>query len=121
MNTVHMPKDTAIANLTVVDLSVEFFPGMPYIPATPAFHYGLTREHGDQVLSDGVSSASDQVVMHLHSGTHIDAICHSAVNGKLFTGLDARASQDKWRGFCVHGVDKIEPIVRSRPVRPATG
>ncbi|MGD9946239.1 MAG: cyclase family protein [Burkholderiaceae bacterium] len=101
-----------IANRTVVDLSVEYFPGMPYIPATPAFHYGLTREHGDHVLSDGVSSASDQVVMHLHSGTHIDAICHSAVHGKLFTGLDAKASQNKWHGFKVHSVETIEPIVR---------
>jgi len=96
----------------VIDLAVEYYPGMPYIPATPAYQYGMTREHGDQVLAEGLSSAADQVLISLHSGTHIDAFCHYAREGRLFGGLSATESQNKWKGFCAHGVQEIPPIVR---------
>ena len=101
-----------LAERRIIDLAVEYFPGMPYIPATPPYQYGLTREHGDHVLADGLSSASDQVLIHTHSGTHIDAFCHYAREGRLFGGRDAQDVQSKWKGFCVHGVHEIPPIVR---------
>ena len=84
-------------------LSVEYFPGMPYIPATPAFQYGMTKEHGDQVLTDGLSSAADQILIHTRLGTHIDALCHYAKDGKLHGGATAPEMQSKLHGSTVHG------------------
>lgn len=103
---------TELRGRRLIDLAVEHFPGMPYIPATPAYQYGLTREHGDHILPDGLSSASDQILLHTHSGTHIDAFCHYAREGRLFGGKRAEEVQNKWKGFCVHGVHEIAPIVR---------
>ena len=96
----------------IIDLAVEYFPGMPYIPATPAYQYGLTREHGDHVMADGLSSASDQVLLHTHSGTHIDAFCHYARDGRIFGGGCAQDLQHKWKGFGAHAVHQIPPIIR---------
>ena len=105
--------DPRAGDVEVFDLAVEYFPGMPYIPATAPFHYGLTREHGDHFLADGLSSSADQIVMNLHSGTLIDAFCHYARHGKLFGDLDANPEQAKWRGYCNHGIHTVAPIVRS--------
>ncbi|MEJ0071058.1 MAG: cyclase family protein [Pseudomonadota bacterium] len=96
----------------IIDLAVEYFPGMPYIPATPPYQYGLTREHGDHVMPDGLSSAADQILIHTHSGTHIDAFCHYARGGRIFGGGCAQELQDKWKGFTVHAAHQIPPIVR---------
>jgi kynurenine formamidase len=96
----------------VVDLGVEYFPGMPYIPATPPFQYGMTREHGDQIQPDGLSSASDQILIHMHSGTHIDSLSHYARHGCLHGGVKTDEVQSKFRGFEVHGVESIPPIIR---------
>ncbi|MGD9942944.1 MAG: cyclase family protein [Burkholderiaceae bacterium] len=96
----------------VIELCVETFPGMPYIPATPAFQYGLLREHGDISLPEGISASSDHVTMHLHTGTHIDALCHYSRHGRLFGDVDAMAGQNKWRGHCAHGAADIAPIIR---------
>jgi len=104
--------DALIEGRRIIDLAVEYFPGMPYIPATPAYQYGLTREHGDHIMAGGLSSAADQVLLSLHSGTHIDAFCHYAREGQLFGGQSAQKAQNKWKGFCAHGVHEIPPIFR---------
>jgi len=104
--------ELALQKRRLFDLGVEYFPGMPYIPATPPYQYGMTREHGDHVMPGGLSSASDQILLHIHSGTHIDALSHYAREGCMHGGASASEVQSKFKGSRVHGVETIPPIFR---------
>lgn len=39
--------------------------------------------------TEGRNSSGDALVIHSHSGTHIDALCHIWYDGKLYNGFDA--------------------------------
>jgi kynurenine formamidase len=73
------------------------------------FAMALKRRHGDVIRDDGGSGASELVSSSLHIGTHIDALAHTSVDGKLFGGVDAATAQRS--GFKSHGVDQIEPMI----------
>jgi len=94
----------------VFDLSQTYFPGMPHFPTHPPFLYSLTREHGEHVGPEGHSSAADALGMGSHCGTHIDALCHFSVQGKLFSNEAVRQSYAG--GQRVHAADTIAPILR---------
>ena len=74
----------------------------------------MGRDGGDYAAGartpGGFQFAEDTVVLPLHIGTHIDALCHAWYDGKLFNGF----SQDGTRSTtgAVHcGIDKFGPIV----------
>lgn len=75
----------------VVDLAQPYYPGMPHWPTHPPFAAARTKEHGDYVLPNGASSAAELITLGTHVGTHIDALCHFSLHGKLHRGLDARS------------------------------
>lgn len=82
----------------------------PVSPSHPTFRMALLRRHGDVVRSDGSSGANELLTLGGHTGTHIDALSHVSVNGKLHGGIDA---YDASRGgkFQSLGVETIHPIV----------
>ena len=55
---------------------------------------------------------SDQILLHTHSGAHIDAFCHYARDGHLYGGGCAQELQSKREGFAVHAIHQVPPIVR---------
>jgi kynurenine formamidase len=101
---------TAADGVTVYDLGHDMYPGMPIWTSHIPYHLSLRRRHGDTVRPDGVSAASDVIIMSGHTGTHIDALCHISRHGRMHGGADVAASQGA-DGFSELGVETIEPIV----------
>jgi len=101
----------AVGNgLDVIDLGRQYRVGMPQSPNHPHFWHTLPRRHGDMSRPDGASAANDMITMGTHVGTHIDALAHVSLDGRLHGGADA---QEAGRGgrFDEHGVHTIEPMV----------
>ena len=84
-----------------IDLGQPYYAGMPHWPTHPPFAAARTKEHGDFVLANGASSAAELIALGTHVGTHIDALCHFSLEGRLHRGLDAPAL----------GIDTVAPIV----------
>src|SRR5579885_2341687 len=95
---------------TVYDLSQPYFIGMPHFPTHPPFLHSLTRAHGEHVGPQGHSSSADSLAMGSHCGTHIDALCHFSLDGKLFGGEPVK--QAYAGGIAQYSVDTIAPILR---------
>ena len=96
----------------IFDLAVPMENGMPASGHHPAFQMALVRRHGDKERpgADGGTSTNELITTGCHVGTHIDALGHWAVNGKVHGGLDAT---DATKGGLLHslGADKIPPMV----------
>ena len=97
---------------TVYDLGQRSHANMPQLPNAPRFVLTLLRRHGDLSRDGGFSSANELMVSICHAGTHIDAIGHVSVDGKLHGGLDASEVQVGTRGLQRLGIDEAAPIVR---------
>jgi kynurenine formamidase len=100
--------------IKIYDLEQPRFRGMPLARAhrPVGYTYVLHRQHKDTPLS-GVtrSGASGMLVTSEHAGTHIDALCHQALNHMLNGGLEASPQVETPYGFTVHGIENMEPIL----------
>jgi kynurenine formamidase len=106
----------------VYDLSVEYFIGMPSWQAAgdPPYQMWMTHTpHGDHVadsmhvgkeMSAHVSYSGAAISMYTHMGTHIDALNHFGLDGKIYNGF-AAAEYLGDRGWKIAGAEKIPPIV----------
>jgi len=85
---------------------------MPSSGAHPSFQMGLVRRHGDKERpgAGGGTSANELFTTGAHVGTHVDALGHWAVNGRIHGDLDAVEATRGGR-FRQLGADKIEPMV----------
>jgi len=99
-----------IESTTVYDLARPLEQATPTSPNHPPFRMGLARRHGDIVRDDGGSGASELFTMGGHTGTHIDALCHVALNGLLHGGLDAHEASVGGR-FTQLGAETIPPMI----------
>jgi kynurenine formamidase len=99
-----------LASARIYDLSHDLAAETPVSSSHPPFRMGLVRRHGDLVREDGSSGANELLTLSGHAGTHIDALCHMAHDGRLHGGADAVQASQGGR-FKVHGVEKIDPIV----------
>ncbi len=100
-----------LADTRKIDLAQPYYVGMPHHPNHPPFLYGLSKAHGDSSFGE-VSAAAESIALGGHVGTHIDALCHFSLRGKLFGGADAIGCQSYGAGIAEHHVDTIEPIFR---------
>jgi kynurenine formamidase len=96
----------------VYDLAQPYYAGMPHHPNHPPFLFGLNKKHGDYVMPNGGSSASEALTLGGHVGTHIDALCHFSRGGRLHGGAPAAERQSYTGGLQVLSVDTIAPIFR---------
>lgn len=106
----------------VYDLSVEYFVGMPSWQAAgdPAYQMWMTHTpHGTvvadpmrvgQKMNEHVSYTGVAVSMYTHMGTHIDALNHFGLDGKIYNGFSA-AEHLGDRGWTKTGAEKIPPII----------
>lgn len=102
----------ALAGARVHDLAQPYYAGMPHHPTHPPFLFGLIKRHGDFVGPRGHSSSAEAMTLGGHVGTHIDALCHFSLGGKLHGGGEAAAAQPAGGGIAEQGVDTIAPILR---------
>jgi kynurenine formamidase len=106
----------------VYDLSAEYFMGMPgWFPAgDPRYTFWLTHTPKGNVVADSmkvgkeinehVSYTGTAFSMYAHTGTHIDALNHFGLNGKVYNGFSA----DEYlgdHGWTKTGAETIPPIV----------
>lgn len=104
------------------DLSVEYFIGMPSWQAAGDPRYQIWMTHtpqgtivddpmhvGDE-LNNHVSYTGAAVSMYTHMGTHIDALNHFGLNGKIWNGFSAHQHLGD-RGWNVAGAENIPPII----------
>jgi len=106
----------------VYDLSVEYFMGMPgWFPAgDPRYTFWMTHTPQGTVNSDPmkvgkkmnehVSYSGSAISMYTHTGTHIDALNHFGLDGKIFNGFEADKDLGD-RGWNKTGAETIPPIV----------
>ncbi len=103
-----------VAGCRVYDLAQPLEHGMPVSPNHPGFKLALMRRHGDTCRADGSSAANEMMLLGGHTGTHVDALCHVSLDGKLHGGTDAAEAQTGGR-FKSHGVEEI-PLTFCRGV-----
>ena len=106
----------------VYDLSIDYFVGMPSFQAAgdPAYQIFMSHTPAGTVVDDlngqgadvnrRVCYSGDVIFMYTHTGTHIDALNHFGVDGKIynnFTPEENLGSRNWTRG----GAEQIPPIV----------
>jgi kynurenine formamidase len=104
------------------DLSVEYYIGMPSWQAAGDPHYRLWMTHtphGNVVsdplglgkgMNERVSYTGAAISMYTHMGTHIDALNHFGLDGRIWNGFSARDHLGD-RGWTVAGAENIPPII----------
>jgi kynurenine formamidase len=101
----------ALAGARIVDLEQPRFAGQPGLPQHGAgLSFALHRRHepglGRRTSSSGLLISSD------HAGTHIDALCHQAVECELHGQVAVTPEIQTPTGFTDHDAERIPPIVR---------
>lgn len=104
------------------DLAVEYFVGMPSWQAAgdPPYQMWMTHTpHGNVIadpmqvgepMNEHVSYSGSAVSMYAHMGTHIDALNHFGLDGKIWNGFSAEQHLGD-RGWNVTGAEKLPPII----------
>lgn len=104
------------------DLSVDYFIGMPSWQAAGDPHYQIWMTHTPQgtiiddplrvgdAMNHHVSYTGSAVSMYTHMGTHIDALSHFGLDGKIWNGFSASEYLGD-RGWKVAGAENIPPII----------
>ena len=104
------------------DLSVDYFVGMPSFHALgdPGYQYWLTHTpHGTivdnpngmgEAMNSKVSYTGDAISMYTHMGTHIDALNHFGLNGKIWNGFTPEEHLGD-KGWKKTGAETIPPII----------
>src|SRR5262245_31445900 len=110
-----LPLIDALASARVYDLEQPRFAGMPIHPShRPGYFYALHRRHRDTRNPEAHgarSSASGVVTMMEHTGTHIDALSHQAIDLRMFGGVEVDAAETP-AGFTRLGVETVPPLLR---------
>ncbi len=99
----------------IYNLEQPRFIGQPAYPGhRPHYNYFITRNHTDGYFPKTKgprSTAQGFFIMDDHSGTHIDALCHQALDMKLHGGIEIDNSIQTPTGFTKHGAEELEPIL----------
>jgi len=111
-----------ISGGTIYDLSVEYFIGMPSWQAAGDPHYRIWMTHTPhgtviddplelgKPMNEHVSYTGAAISMYTHMGTHIDALNHFGLDGKIWNGFKAEEHAGD-RGWQVAGVENFPPII----------
>jgi kynurenine formamidase len=101
----------ALQNARAYDLEQPRYAGAPVFGAhEPGVILNLHRRHERDAM-ESRTSASAMLVMTEHSGTHIDALCHQAYDGRMYGGVEVTGRVQTSTGFTALGIDTVTPIV----------
>lgn len=105
------PLHERLAAARLFDLEQPRFQGAPTFAAhEPGFVLALHRRH-EPGREEPRTSASGLITMAEHSGTHVDALCHQAVDMCLHGGVAVDPSVQTERGFTRLGAEEIPPLI----------
>jgi kynurenine formamidase len=102
-----------VAGGKVYDLGVDLFVGMPTCCAPfgdPTFQIWMTHTPARDTAKELLSYSGDGVSMYTHTGTHIDALNHFGLHGKIWNQVSAEDALGV-RGWTKSGTDRYPPIV----------
>ena len=102
-----------VAGGKVYDLGVDLFVGMPICCGPfgdPSFQIWMTHTPARDTAKELLSYSGDGVSMYTHTGTHLDALNHFGLNGKIWNQVSAEDALGV-RGWTKSGVDKYPPII----------
>lgn len=107
---------SAVLNLEVYDLGQPYFNGMPVHPEDPPFSMVIYRYHDYtrrifEKVAPGFSDSMELIVTSMHSGTHIDALCHMARDGTLHAGVKA-SDISHHAGYRRYGAEEMPIFVK---------
>ncbi|MEJ8569233.1 cyclase family protein [Elongatibacter sediminis] len=106
----------------IYDLSVDYYIGMPSWQAAGDPHYRMWMTHTphgtviDDPLNVGVpmnehvSYTGAAISLYTHMGTHIDALNHFGLDGRIWNGFRADEHVGD-RGWNVAGAENIPPLI----------
>jgi kynurenine formamidase len=98
----------------VVSLAQPLSPRTPVPKHRAGIQHFMGRDGGDYAAGarrpGGFQFAEDTVVMPLHIGTHIDALCHSWCDDCLYNGFPGQGTRST-SGALRCGIEKMPPIV----------
>ena len=107
-----------LTNSRIYDLGQPYWWGMPVHPADPPFLIYLYRYHEHtkdlfETIAPGLGFADslELITTSMHSGTHLDALCHMSKDGKLFGGINA-AEVESHVGYSKMSVAEIPPMIK---------
>ena len=100
-----------LSALTIVDLEHPRQMRDPVFDAHwPGYVYALYRRHEPGL--ERRTSASGMIITPEHAGTHMDALCHQAEDGKMYGGIRVCATNQTPAGFSELGIDTVAPQLR---------
>ena len=103
-----------VRNGQVVSLSQPLSPKTPVPKHRAGVQHFMGRDGGDYAAGarrpGGFQFAEDTVVLPLHIGTHIDALCHAWCDDCLYNGFPGQGTRST-TGALRCGIDKVGPIV----------
>ncbi|HUG71857.1 MAG TPA: cyclase family protein [Steroidobacteraceae bacterium] len=106
----------------VYDLSVEYFIGMPgwHAAGDPQYQIWMTHTPRGTAIDDPLGVGQKQnahvgytgsaISMYSHTGTHIDALNHFGLDGRIWNGFEADLHLGD-RGWTRTGAETIPPII----------
>jgi kynurenine formamidase len=98
----------------VVSLAQPLSPRTPVPKHRAGIQHFMGRDGGDYAAGarrpGGFQFAEDTVVMPLHIGTHIDALCHAWCDDCLYNGFPGQGTRST-SGALRCGIEKMSPIV----------
>lgn len=98
----------------VYDLAVDLFVGMPtccdLLFGDPSYQMWMSHAPARDEAKEPLSHSGDAIVMATHTGTHIDALNHFGIHGKIWNQASAHDAFGA-RGWTKSGADKYPPIV----------
>jgi len=98
----------------IISLAQSIFPGMAIPGHRAGMSHFMGRDGGDYAAGarspGGFQFAEDTVIMPLHIGTHVDALCHCWYDDTLFNGFPASGIRStKGAEHC--GVETMPPVL----------
>jgi kynurenine formamidase len=98
----------------VISLAQPLSPRTPVPKHRSGMQHFMGRDGGDYAAGarrpGGFQFAEDTVVLPLHIGTHIDALCHAWCDDCLYNGFPGQGTRST-TGALRCGIDKMGPIV----------
>jgi kynurenine formamidase len=99
----------------IYNLEQPRFIGQPAYPGhRPHYNYFITRGHHDGYFPETKgprSTAQGFFIMDDHSGTHIDALCHQALDMTLYGDIVVDNHIETPKGFSQQGVETLKPVL----------
>jgi kynurenine formamidase len=100
---------------TIYNLEQPRFAGMPVYPNhRPLYDYFIGRGHFEGYFPDTKgprSTGQGFFIMNDHSGTHMDALCHQALDMTLHGGIKIDNTIETPKGYSKGGAEELPPIL----------